>query len=122
MKAAMNGVLNLSILDGWWPEGCAHGETGWQFGGPLNTDVEIAGEAARKLDEADRDSLYHVLEGEVLPRYYTGREAWVTMMEKSIAMSRWRFSSDRMVEDYLREMYEGGQAARAAVPDVGGLG
>jgi starch phosphorylase len=115
MKAAMNGVLNLSILDGWWPEGARHGVTGWQFGGPLNTDVEIAGDAARKLDDADRDSLYQVLEGEVMTRYYGERDAWVGMMEHSIAMSSWRFSSDRMVEDYVREMYLGGQTAAAPV-------
>jgi starch phosphorylase len=106
MKAAMNGVLNLSILDGWWPEGCRHGETGWRFGGPLNEDVEIAGEAARRLDDADRASLYQVLGDEVLPRYYADREAWVGMMEQSIAMSSWRFSSDRMVEDYAAKMYQ----------------
>jgi glycogen phosphorylase len=105
MKAAMNGVLNLSILDGWWPEGCRHGETGWQFGGPLNEDVEIAGDAARHLDDLDRDSLYQVLADEVMARYYGDRDAWVGMMEQSVAMSSWRFSSDRMVEDYAREMY-----------------
>jgi starch phosphorylase len=101
----MNGVLNLSILDGWWPEGCRHGETGWRFGGPLNDEVELDGEAARRLDEADRDSLYGVLENEVVPRYYDEPGAWVGMMERSIAMASWQFSSDRMVEDYVREMY-----------------
>jgi starch phosphorylase len=105
MKAAMNGVLNLSILDGWWPEGCEHGETGWRFGGPLNDQVELDADATWRLDEADRDSLYQVLGEEVLPRYYGDREAWIGMMEKSVAMASWRFSSDRMVEDYFREMY-----------------
>jgi starch phosphorylase len=94
MKAAMNGVLNLSILDGWWPEGCRHGVTGWQIGG-----VEEA------HDERDRAALYDVLENEVIPRYYDSRDTWVNMMLASIEMSQWRFSSARMLEDYYRRLY-----------------
>ena len=101
----MNGVLNLSILDGWWPEGCVHGETGWQIGDTSNDTVELTPEETEALDASDRDSLYQVLEQEVLPRYRDDRAAWVAMMEKSIAMSSWRFSSDRMVEDYFRLLY-----------------
>jgi starch phosphorylase len=105
MKAAMNGVLNLSILDGWWPEGCEHGVTGWRFGGPLNDKVDLAADATRQLDDADRDSLYDTLADQVMARYYGDRDAWVGMMMNSVAMSSWRFSSDRMVEDYFRELY-----------------
>ena len=105
MKAAMNGVLNLSILDGWWPEGCVHGETGWRFGDSSNDTVDLTQEEIDAIDAGDRESLYRVLEQEVLPRYGDDRAAWVAMMEKSIAMSSWRFSSDRMVEDYFRLLY-----------------
>jgi starch phosphorylase len=100
MKAAMNGVLNLSIADGWWPEGCIHGETGWQIGHPAPPDLEEA-----ELDVRDRLALYEVLFEEVVPLYYNDRNRWIAMMEKSVAMAQWRFSAARMVEDYFRELY-----------------
>jgi starch phosphorylase len=97
MKAAMNGVLNLSILDGWWPEGCRHGETGWQVGGdPTMTHS----------DETDRAHLYDVLEREVMPRYYHERAAWIRMMEQSIHMATVRFSTDRMLDRYQHVLYD----------------
>ena len=98
MKAAMNGALNVSILDGWWPEGCRHGETGWRIGDG-SEHHEPDG------DRNDAQALYQVLETEVMPRYYADRRAWVEMMRASVAMSSWRFSSDRMVEDYFRLLY-----------------
>ena len=111
MKAAMNGVPNLSILDGWWPEGCVHGETGWKIGDPSpeDVDVEHAGEAElAKIDARDRLKLYEVLEREVLPRYEQDRAGWISMMRASIAMSQWKFSSDRMLEDYVARAYRAG--------------
>ena len=102
MKAAMNGVLNVSIADGWWPEGCRHGETGWQIGMPDPSDAE-AGEAA--IDRRDREVLYRVFADEVIPRYQDHRSRWVAMMKESIAMSQWRFSSDRMVQEYYARLY-----------------
>ncbi len=100
MKAAMNGVLNCSILDGWWPEGCEHGVTGWK----IEADhTGLKTEAAR--DVADRDALLDVLEDEVVPRYYDDPDAWARMMLASIAMSQWQFSTDRMIEDYYRLLY-----------------
>lgn len=101
MKAAMNGVLNMSILDGWWPEGCVHGKTGWQIGAGEDPD----GTPDDQIDRRDRDALFDVLATEVIPRYYDDRERWIEMMLESIAMSRWRFSSCRMVEDYYRLLY-----------------
>jgi starch phosphorylase len=100
MKAAMNGVLNLSILDGWWPEGCVHGENGWQVGHrePVSP---VAGEW---IDRADALSLYEVLEGEVLPVYYNAPDRWAQMMRASIGLTK-RFSSDRMVRDYFTVLY-----------------
>jgi starch phosphorylase len=105
MKAAMNGVLNVSILDGWWPEGCEHGVTGWKIGDPDPGDDAFNDAAAARIDERDRERLYQVLEQEVLPTYHGDRARWVRMMRASIGMSAWRFSSDRMVEEYVARMY-----------------
>jgi starch phosphorylase len=105
MKAAMNGVLNLSVLDGWWPEGCKHGVNGWRIG-EANEGPDA--------DDRDLDSLYSVLENEVLPSY-ANRDKWVGMMRASIEMSAWQFSSDRMVKDYFDLLYtENRQPQRAA--------
>jgi len=101
MKAAMNGVLNLSILDGWWPEGCVHGRTGWQIG----SGEDDTGLDEETVDDRDRDTLYRVLGTEVCPIYYEDRERWIDMMVASIEMSQWRFSAQRMIEDYYRLLY-----------------
>ena len=99
MKAAMNGVLNLSILDGWWPEGCRHGETGWQI---RAKDVP-PGATQEQQDDADRSELFRVLEDEVLPTF-SNRQRWCQMMRASIEMSEY-FSSDRMVNEYFEKLY-----------------
>ena len=96
MKAAMNGVLNLSVLDGWWPEACRHGENGWQFG----DGYEGPGQ-----DDHDLQALYRVLLKEVLPTYYENRAKWVEMMRESIASTAERFSSQRMLEEYYSRLY-----------------
>jgi len=104
MKAAMNGVPNLSILDGWWPEGCEHGVTGWKIGDPDPKDDPFDERDEARVDRRDRDLLHHVLETEVLPAYRE-RSRWLAIMRASIAMSQWRFSSDRMIEDYVNRVY-----------------
>ena len=96
MKAAMNGVLNLSVLDGWWPEGCEHGVNGWQIGD---------GYEGEDQDEVDRESLYKVLLTEVIPTYYEDKEKWAKMMRASISMATDRFSAARMVHEYYDLMY-----------------
>jgi starch phosphorylase len=106
MKAAMNGVPNLSILDGWWPEGCEHGVTGWKIGDPDPEDDPFDEKDEARVDKRDRELLYHVLEREVLPAY-ADRGRWTAIMRASIAMSQWRFSSDRMVQDYVNKVYSG---------------
>jgi starch phosphorylase len=93
MKAAMNGILNLSVLDGWWPEGCVHGVNGWAIGDSNSGD-----------DERDLKALHEVLEREVLPAWYD-RARWTTMMQASIAMATERFSADRMVREYFEKLY-----------------
>jgi glycogen phosphorylase len=104
MKAAMNGVPNLSVLDGWWPEGCVHGVTGWKIGDPDPNDDAFNEHDTARVDVRDRELLYRVLEHEVLPAY-ADRARWLELMRASIAMSQWRFSSDRQIEDYVDKIY-----------------
>ena len=96
MKAAMNGVLNLSILDGWWPECCVHGVNGWQIGGGYEGD---------ECDEIDSRSLYSVLFEEVIPVYYDDRRKWLEMMYASIEAAQKNFSAARMLDDYVEKIY-----------------
>jgi starch phosphorylase len=99
MKAAMNGVLNFSVLDGWWPEACQHGVNGWQIGdGFESTDLE-------KLDENDIKSLYKVLTKEIIPTYYTNNKKWVEMMQQSIKTTSYEFSAERMLKEYFELLY-----------------
>lgn len=96
MKAAMNGVLNFSTLDGWWPEGCEHGVNGWAIG---------QGHEGEDQDELDLQSLYTVLNEEIIPTYYENREAWTSMMKSSMDMSYEKFSARHMLDRYYKEMY-----------------
>ena len=106
MKAAMNGVPNLSILDGWWPEGCEHGKTGWKIGDADPKDDAFDAKDMARVDKRDRDLLFKTLEKDVLPAF-ENRAKWVGIMRASITMSQWRFSSDRMIEDYIAKVYSG---------------
>jgi starch phosphorylase len=102
-KVAINGGLNLSILDGWWLE-AYDGTNGFAIGNNLDA-VEGA-----DSDLADAESLYNVLEGEVVPLYYE-REAdglphkWLGMMKRAIQTLGPAYNSDRMVDDYARKIY-----------------
>ena len=102
-KAAINGVLNFSILDGWWPE-AFDGSNGWAIG----DDSEHA--EAWRQDEVDGTSLYKILEDEIAPRFYDRRDGeppvgWVETMKRSIASVGALFSSHRMVRDYAEKAY-----------------
>jgi glycogen phosphorylase len=99
MKAAMNGVLNLSILDGWWPEACRHGENGWQIGDGYENRNE------KKLDAHDQKALYKVLLGEVLPTYYENKKKWVEMMKQSVMTTHKQFAMKRMLDEYYKKLY-----------------
>lgn len=99
MKAAMNGVLNFSILDGWWPEACNHGVNGWQFGDGFESDNET------ELDKHDLDALYDVLMNELVPTYYDNPDKWVAMMRESINSTKDYFNVKRMLEEYYELMY-----------------
>lgn len=100
MKAAMNGVLNLSILDGWWPEACQHGINGWQIGDGYENKNE------NKLDAHDQKALYKVLLGEVLPTYYKNKKKWVEMMKQSVLSTYKQFAMKRMLEEYYEKLYK----------------
>jgi len=102
MKAAMNGVLNFSILDGWWIEGY-NGENGFVIGDLSEDDGEEA-------DRRDADSLYSVLEDQIVPAFYGKGEddlptEWIRRMKNSIATLTPEFSSDRMVNEYIERIY-----------------
>jgi len=102
MKVLVNGGLNLSELDGWWAEGYRAG-VGWAIG-----DGELTPEPAQ--DEADAAKLYAVLERDVVPEFYTRDArgipvAWVARMRASMSSLTWRFSSNRMLRDYLERLY-----------------
>ena len=99
MKAAMNGVLNASVLDGWWPEACQDGVNGWDIGGGFETDDEAA------LDAHDRTALVEVVAGKVLPLYETDRPGWIRMMRASVATTRDAFSVERMLREYVAQLY-----------------
>jgi starch phosphorylase len=103
MKAALNGVLNCSILDGWWAEGY-NGRNGWAIGGGEDFD-----DPARQ-DEADAESLYETLEQQVLPLYYDRDAAgiprgWVAMMKEALKTLGPVFNTQRMVAEYAAEVY-----------------
>jgi glycogen phosphorylase len=99
MKAAMNGVLNLSILDGWWPEACQHGRNGWQIGDGYENKSE------KKLDAHDQKALYKVLLNEVLPTYYEDKNQWIDMMKQSVLTTHKAFAVKRMLEEYYEKLY-----------------
>jgi glycogen phosphorylase len=104
MKAAMNGVLNFSVLDGWWREGY-NGSNGWAIGG----DSEM--EKVDQQDAADAKSLYDVLENEIVPLFYNDRSAdnlpneWIARMKESIRTLAPQFCTRRMVKEYLENLY-----------------
>ena len=90
MKAAMNGVPNCSILDGWWPEACNHGINGWAIG---NAEDD-------RNDPRDAENIYSTLQNDVLPSWERKDETWANIMRESIASSA-GFTGRRMIEDYL---------------------
>jgi glycogen phosphorylase len=102
-KVAINGGLNLSILDGWWLEG--YDETNGFAIGNGNDNASVA-----EMDSADAESLYRTLELEVVPVFYNRDNDgfprnWIAMMKRAIQTLAPRYNSDRMVEDYARQIY-----------------
>jgi glycogen phosphorylase len=103
MKASANGVVNLSVLDGWWDEGW-NGENGWAIG----NREPLQDEAAQ--DWADAMDLYRILESEVVPEYYDRNAEgiptrWVDRMRRAIVSTLWQFSTTRMLHEYTERLY-----------------
>ena len=99
MKAAMNGVPSLSILDGWWVEGCIEGVTGWAIG-------ELRQSGDERLDNtADSESLYDKLEHVILPMFYNERHRFLSVMQHAIAINGSFFNTQRMVQQYITDAY-----------------
>jgi len=99
MKAALNGVPSLSILDGWWVEGHIEGVTGWAIG-PLRQSGD------ESLDNlADAESLYDKLENVILPMYYNERHKYLSVMQHAIAINGSFFNTQRMVQQYITDAY-----------------
>ncbi len=100
MKAAHNGVLNFSILDGWWIEGFVEGVTGWSIGpGP---EEKLSQPEALQRELYD---LYNKLEYIILPMYYHQRDNWMEMMENSISKIAYYFNTHRMMRRYVLYAY-----------------
>lgn len=103
MKAAINGALNFSILDGWWRE-AYNGNNGWSIG------EEKAYESTDAQDAADAESLYHTLEHKIIPMYYNRdpkemSAEWVTFMKNTMKTVIPQFSTRRMVKEYVQKFY-----------------
>lgn len=99
MKAAMNGVLNLSVVDGWVGEGPQHGVSGWLL------DAHHDNVDPQQQNQHDLNALYKVLFNEVIPTYYNNPDRWADMMRASIDMSHYKFSATRMIREYYELMY-----------------
>ena len=100
MKAAHNGVINFSVLDGWWIEGWIEGVTGWAIGPQPNENVLVEECRRRELDD-----LYNKLENIIIPMFYSRRGDWIKMMKNSIGKIAYYFNSHRLVQRYATEAY-----------------
>ena len=111
-KASLNGAPNFSVLDGWWPE-AYNGRNGWTIG------EEKAYPSLEEQDAEDAESLYSTLENSIIPLFYDRGasgvpEGWVATMKEAVRTVAPTFSTQRMVQDYVRELY----APRATGPDT----
>ena len=100
MKAAHNGVINFSILDGWWIEGHIEGITGWSIG-PKPSESSLT----NTNDAADAEDLYNKLENTIAQIYYNDKEQWIKIMKNSISKIAYYFNSHRMMRRYVTEAY-----------------
>ena len=99
MKAALDGVPSLSVLDGWWIEGCIEDVTGWAIGSGF------AESGDDHDDEKDANSLYDKLERRIIPVYYIDREKFLDIMRHAIALNGSFFKTQRMMQQYVLKAY-----------------
>ena len=102
MKAALNGVPHLSVLDGWWLEGHIEGLTGWSIGEP------VQGRGADRDHSRDAPSLYDKLEQIIIPLFYYDRDRFIDVMRYSIAINGSYFNTHRMMQEYVLNAYLSG--------------
>lgn len=100
MKAALNGVPSLSILDGWWIEGCVENLTGWAIGGRPKARL-----SKRDTSAQDAEAMYDKLEDVILPMYYNDRERYIRIMRFAMALNGSFFNTQRMLQEYLLKAY-----------------
>ena len=100
MKATHNGVMNFSVLDGWWIEGHIEGYTGWAIG-PAPKEIE----SDNNMNKIDSDDLYEKLEHKILPVYYNDHKTWIRMMQNAIGKNAYYFNTHRMMRRYVTEAY-----------------
>jgi len=96
MKAALNGVPSLSILDGWWVEGHVEGVTGWSIGDGWRSESKLDSEVS---------CLYNKLEQIILPMFYQQPDDFASIMRSAIALNGSYFNAQRMVGQYLQNAY-----------------
>jgi starch phosphorylase len=113
MKAAVNGVPSLSILDGWWIEGCIEGVTGWSIGAEPAVDegADPRHDVLDGTDESDADSLYDKLGRVVAPMYFGDPVGFLSVRRNAIALNGSEFSTDRMAREYATQAYHLDQPA-----------
>lgn len=100
MKAALNGVPNFSVLDGWWIEGHVEGITGWSIGPP---PTEIDQEVGRATE--DLEDMYRKLEKVIIPLYYEDRQGWIKVMKNAIGKNAYYFNTHVMMRRYVTDAY-----------------
>jgi starch phosphorylase len=99
MKAALNGVPSLSVLDGWWLEGCIEGVTGWAIG-PKHRGLAADDDRAQ-----DAAALYDTLEQVVMPLFYGDQQGFLNVMRHAIALNGSFFNTQRMLQQYVVKAY-----------------
>jgi len=102
MKAAINGALNFSVLDGWWRE-AYNGQNGWAIGEDAELDAQVQ-------DEADAESMYETLENEIIPLFHErGADSlpheWIAHAKNAVQTITPQFSTRRMVKEYVERLY-----------------
>jgi starch phosphorylase len=102
MKAAINGALNFSVLDGWWRE-AYNGQNGWAIGEDADLDAQVQ-------DESDAESLYETLENEIIPLYYDVStdglsHKWIARAKNAVSTVTPQFSTRRMLKEYVERLY-----------------